>query len=475
MKKIQGVQGALLRAFLARIFLLYGVMGTFSLATAWATASARSLHSIDDVCNSELAKYPRPHSVTITEFGAVGDGVTVNTHAFQNAMFYLNSFADKGGAQLYVPAGNWLTGSFQLISHLTLFLHKDAVILGSQDPSLWPVIDPLPSYGRGRDLPGGRHMSLIYGHNLTDVIITGDNGTIDGQGAVWWELYHNKSLDYTRGPLLELVDSEDIIISNLTFKNSPFWNIHPVYCKNVLIQNVTILAPRESPNTDGINPDSSSDVCIEDCFISNGDDLISIKSGWDEYGIAYGRPSSNIVIRRITGNTRSSAGIALGSEMSGGISDVYVDDMVVTHASAGIRVKTARGRGGYVKDIYISNINISNAKLAIEFTSLYGEHPDSNYDPDALPDVERIMVENVVGWNVTRAGNFQGIEELPFREIFLTNISINVTASTHIWNCSYVEGYSESVDPEPCTELQSQGRVILPSCSKCGDSKCAEI
>lgn len=475
MKEIQGVQGALRLPFLAWIFLLYGVFGALSMPPSKATSFPRSPQNSKDVCSSELARYPRPHSVTITEFGAVGDGLTVNTHAFQNAIFYLNSFTDKGGAQLYVPAGKWLTGSFKLISHLTLFLDKDAVILGSQDPSLWPVIDPLPSYGRGRELPGGRHMSLIYGINLTDVIITGDNGTIDGQGAVWWELFHNKSLDYTRGPLLELVDSEDIIISNLTFKDSPFWNIHPVYCKNVLIQNVTILAPRESPNTDGIDPDSSSYVCIEDCFISNGDDLISIKSGWDEYGITYGRPSSNIVIRRIAGSTRSSAGIALGSEMSGGISDVYVDDMIVTHAGAGIRVKVARGRGGYVKDIYISNVYVSNAKLAIEFTSFYGEHPDSNYDPAALPDVERIVVENVVGWNVTRAGNFQGMEELPFREIFLTNISINVTSSTHIWNCSYVEGYSESVDPEPCTELQSQERASLPSCSNRGDDDCAEI
>ncbi|MCO5547076.1 hypothetical protein L7F22_000517 [Adiantum nelumboides] len=472
MKRIQGVG----EAFLAWILLLVGTTSSFALLISDVTSVTRIHNESADVCISELGENARPHSVTITEFGAVGDGVTVNTHAFTNAIFYLNSFADKGGAQLYVPAGRWLTGSFKLVSHLTLFLDKDAVILGSQDPNLWPVIEPLPSYGRGRELPGGRHMSLIYGQNLTDVIITGDNGTIDGQGTVWWEMFHNKSLDYTRGPLLELVNSEGIIISNLTFKDSPFWNIHPVYCKNVLIQNLTILAPRESPNTDGIDPDSSTNVCIEDCFISNGDDLVSIKSGWDEYGIAYGRPSSNIVVRRVTGDTRSSAGISLGSEMSGGISDVYVEDLVVTHASAAIRVKGARGRGGYVTDIYFSNVHVTNAKWAIEFTSFYGEHPDENYDPNALPDVERIVIDNVVGWNVTRAGNFQGLEELPFREIYLTNIAVNVTASTYIWNCSYVEGYSDSVDPEPCPELQRQGRSVLPlSCSDRDDNNGTEI
>ncbi|KAJ6796167.1 putative polygalacturonase [Iris pallida] len=146
----------------------------------------------------------------------------------------------KGGAQLFVPAGRWLTGSFVLISHLTLSLDKDAVIIGSSDPSDWPIIDPLPSYGRGRELPGRRHQSLIYGYNLTDVIITGENGTIDGQGIVWWDWFHNKTLNYTRPHLVELMYSTGVVISNLTFTNSPFWAIHPVYCSYVHIKNVTI-------------------------------------------------------------------------------------------------------------------------------------------------------------------------------------------------------------------------------------------
>ncbi|KAK9139041.1 hypothetical protein Scep_008722 [Stephania cephalantha] len=196
----------------------------------------------------------RPHSVTITEFGAVGDGVTLNTKAFQNAIFYLQSFADKGGAQLFVPKGRWLTGSFELISHLTLLLDKEAVILGSEDSSDWPIDDPLPSYGRGRELPGRRHRSLIYGNNLTDVVITGDNGTIDGQGSIWWSWFRNHNLSFTRPHLVELKNSTNVVISNLTFMNSPFWTIHPVYCSHVLVQNVTILAPLSSPNTDGIDP-----------------------------------------------------------------------------------------------------------------------------------------------------------------------------------------------------------------------------
>lgn len=407
-----------------------------------------------DFCKRLRSLPSRAHTSSVEEFGAVGDGKTLNTHAFQNAVYSLSSFAEHGGGQLYVPPGQWLTGSFNLTSHFTLFLDKDAVILGSQNPIDWPIIDPLPSYGRGRELPGGRHISLIHGNNLVDVVITGDNGTVDGQGQIWWKLHANGSLDYTRGHLVELMNSKNVVISNLTFINSPFWNIHPVYCRNVLIQYLTILAPIESSNTDGIDPDSSSHVCIEDCYIENGDDLISIKSGWDEYGINYGRPSSKITIRRLAGGTRSSAGIALGSEMSGGISDVYVDTVVLDHGATGIRIKSAQGRGGYVKDVYVSNVVLKNVKTAIGFTGLYGEHPDDKYDPGAFPHVQRIYIENIVGDNITTAGNFQGRSEFPYHNIFLRNITLNVTSSQHVWNCSFVEGYSDSVSPKPCAELR---------------------
>ncbi|KAF5174873.1 Polygalacturonase [Thalictrum thalictroides] len=403
-------------------------------------------------CKQKTPLQIRPHSVTITEFGAVGDGVTINTKAFQNAIFYLQSFADKGGAQLFVPAGRWLTGSFELISHLTLLLDKKAVILGSQDSSDWPVEDPLPSYGRGRELPGRRHQSLIYGQNLTDVLITGDNGTIDGQGSVWWNWFRNESLNFTRPHLVELRNSIGVVISNLTFLNSPFWAIHPVYCSHVLVQNVTILAPLDSPNTDGIDPDSSDDVCIEDCYISTGDDLIAIKSGWDEYGISYARPSSRIAIFRVAGETGSGAGLAIGSEMSGGVSDVHAEDLQFFNSKNGIRIKTAPGRGGYIKDIYISNVIMTNVNIAIRISGQYGEHPDEDYDHNALPFVDKITIKDVVGDNISRAGMLEGIEGDNFLNICLSNITLTVI-KRRPWNCSYIEGYSSLVSPNTCELL----------------------
>ncbi|KAH7678534.1 Pectin lyase fold/virulence factor protein [Dioscorea alata] len=404
-------------------------------------------------CKPMKPSADRPHSVSITDFGAVGDGVTINTKAFQNALFYLHSFADKGGAQLFVPSGRWLTGSFSLISHLTLSLDKDAVIIGSTDLSEWPIIDPLPSYGRGRELPGGRHQSLIYGNNLTDVIITGGNGTIDGQGGVWWDWFKNKTLNYTRPHLVEFMYSTEVVISNITFVNSPFWAIHPVYCSQVLIQDVTILAPLDSPNTDGIDPDSSSNVCIEDCYISTGDDLIVIKSGWDEYGISFAHPSSNISIHRVVGETGSGAGIAFGSEMSGGISEVKAEGIHLFNSKHGIRIKTSPGRGGYVRNIFISDVTMKDVDIAIRISGNYGEHPGETYDPKVIPIINGITIQDVSGVNISKAGLLEGIRGDNFSDICLTNVVLNVT-SHHPWNCSFIEGYANLVSPESCEPLK---------------------
>ncbi|KAI0504471.1 hypothetical protein KFK09_015423 [Dendrobium nobile] len=412
-------------------------------------AAAQNFH-----CKHPRSGADRPHSVSITEFGAVGDGVTLNTKAFQNAIFYLNSFSDKGGAQLFVPAGTWLTGSFSLISHLTLSLDKDAIIIGSMDPYDWPIIEPLPSYGRGRELAGERHQSLIYGYNLTDVVITGGNGTIDGQGSIWWNWFNYNTLNHTRPHLVELMYSTGLVISNLTFKNSPFWTIHPVYCNYVFIQNITILAPLDSPNTDGIDPDSSTNVCIKDCYISTGDDLIVIKSGWDEYGISFAHPSSNISIKSIFGESKSGAGIAIGSEMSGGVSEVHAEEIHIFNSLHGIHIKTSPGRGGYVRNIYISDVILTNVEYAIRINGRYGEHPDDYYDPYALPNINNITIKDVYGVNISVAGLLEGIEGDIFGQICLSDISLNVTSEDSSWNCSYVEGYSYLVSPNSCQLLQ---------------------
>uniref|UniRef100_M1AB83 Polygalacturonase n=1 Tax=Solanum tuberosum TaxID=4113 RepID=M1AB83_SOLTU len=336
----------------------------------------------DGECKFNKPLEPRPHSASVLDFGAVGDGETLNTLAFQNAIFYLKSFADKGGAQLYVPAGRWLTGSIKLTSHLTLFLEKEAVILGSKDYAHWDIVEALPSYGGG------------------------NNGTVDGQGSIWWEQFTAHSLNYTRPHLVEFVSSKDVVVSNLTFLNAPAWNIHPVYCSNVVVQNISVHSPANSPYTYGVVPDSSEHVCIENSNISMGHDAVVLKSGWDEYGISYGKPTSNVHVRGVRLQSFAGAGMAFGSEMSGGISNVLVEHVYLHDSLLGIELKTARGRG-----------------------------------------------------------NFTGLSESPFTSICLSNITFSISSNPFTpWLCSDISGSSQNVSPEPCPELESSFSSTTSTC-----------
>ncbi|XP_020093404.1 probable polygalacturonase [Ananas comosus] len=400
----------------------------------------------------------RAHTAVLTDFGAVGDGVTSNTAAFTAAVAHLAQYELDGGAALVVPPGRWLTGPFNLTSHFTLFLERGAIILASQNISEWPTIDPLPSYGRGRDLPGPRYSNFITGYNLTDVIITGNNGTIDGQGKIWWDKFHNDELNYTRGYLVEIIYSDHVVISNVTFVNSPSWNIHPVYSSNVIVSGITILAPIDSPNTDGINPDSSSDVHIEDSFIVSGDDCVAIKSGWDEYGIAFNRSSERIIIQRLTCISPTSAVIAIGSEMSGGVRDVIAEDITAINSESGVRIKTGVGRGGFVKDIFVRRMSLHTMKWVFWMTGNYGQHPDEHYDPNALPEISGINYLDVYAENVTMAARLEGIKGDPFTGICISNVTAEVIDPKKLqWNCTNISGKSIHVSPTPCALLPDQG------------------
>ncbi|XP_047327209.1 probable polygalacturonase [Impatiens glandulifera] len=409
----------------------------------------------------------RSHTASLIDFGGVGDGVTSNTAAFQSAITHLSQFECKGGSLLFVPPGKWLTGSFNLTSHFTLFLHRDAVLLATQEVDEWPVIDPLPSYGRGRDAVGGRHISLVFGTNLTDVVITGDNGTIDGQGAPWWDKFRQGKLQYTRPYLIEIMFSQNVQISDITLVNSPSWNVHPVYCSDVIIRGLTILAPVRSPNTDGINPDSCTNTKIEDCYIVSGDDCVAVKSGWDEYGIAFAMPTKQLLIRRLTCISPTSAVIALGSEMSGGIQDVRAEDILAIDSESGVRIKTGVGRGGFVKDIYVKGMTMKTMKWAFWMTGNYGSHPDDKYDPNAYPIVRNINYRDMVAENVTMAARLEGIAGDPFSGICISNVTIQLapTAKKVQWTCTDIAGVTSGVVPRPCDLLpEEQGGDVGGGC-----------
>jgi polygalacturonase len=202
--------------------------------------------------------------------------------------------------------------------------------------------------------------------------------------------------------------------------------------------------------------DSSDNVCIEDCVIDMGYDAIALKSGWDEYGIAYGRPTRNVHIRRVHLKSYSGSSLAFGSEMSGGISDVLVEQAHMYNSLSGIEFRTSKGRGGYIKRIIISDVVMENIYFAFAATGQCSSHPDDKYDPNALPLLHHITLQDVIGTNITIAGSFTGIKESPFTSICLFNVSLSITSgSPTSWVCSNVSGFAESVFPEPCTDLES--------------------
>ncbi|VFQ87262.1 unnamed protein product [Cuscuta campestris] len=408
----------------------------------------------------------RSPAFNLSDFGAVGDGVTVNTEAFEKAV---SEIRERGGGQLNVQPGRWLTAPFNLTSHMTLFLSENAEILGIDDERYWPLMPPLPSYGHGRERPGPRYGSLIHGQNLTDVVITGNNGTINGQGQTWWEKHRKKLLNFTRGPLLQIMWSKDIHISNVTFRNSPFWNLHPYDCQNITIKSVTILAPLSgAPNTDGIDPDSCLNMVIEDCYISVGDDGVAIKSGWDQYGIAYSQPSTNITIRNVIVRSMISAGVSIGSEMSGGVSNVTVDNLLVWNSKRGIRIKTSQGRGGYIQNITYRNLTLANVRVGIVLKTDYNEHPDEGYDPKALPSIKNISFIGISGWGVRIPVRIYGSPEIPVQNVTFQNMSVGITyKKKHIFQCSFVQGrVIGKVFPTPCENLDlydEEGHLLRQS------------
>ncbi|XP_010519492.1 PREDICTED: probable polygalacturonase [Tarenaya hassleriana] len=440
--------------------ILFGILVVLA-ASDFPTTESRNPSGLAKAGIEYSALNCRKYSAVITEFGAVGDGKTSNTKAFREAIEKLGqrSAADGGGAQLVVPPGKWLTGSFNLTSHFTLFIQQGATLLASQDESEWPIVAPLPSYGRGRDTPGPRFGSLISGSNLTDVVITGNNGTIDGQGQYWWKKFKQGEMKETRPYLIELMSSEDIQISDITLINAPTWNIHPVYCKNVIVKGVTVLAPVDSPNTDGINPDSCTNTLIEDCYVVSGDDCIAVKSGWDQYGIKVGMPTQQLSIRRLTCISPDSAGVALGSEMSGGIRDVRIEDVTLINTESAVRIKTAIGRGAYVKDIYAQRITMKTMKYVFWTSGSYNSHPDDHWDPKAIPEVTNINFRDMTAENVTMPGNLAGIEKDPFTGICISNVNITLSPKPKKvqWNCTNVAGVTSRVTPEPCSLLPGKG------------------
>lgn len=388
----------------------------------------------------------------VMDFGAVGDGVRADSKAVQRAIAAVA--AAGGGTLLFPRGGRFLTAPFNLTSHCTLYVDANATVLGSTDPDDWPLVPALPSYGQGKKGGLMRRTSLIHAENATDVVITGGNGTIDGQGAIWWR---ERPGGYTPGRLIEVLWSTQVEVSNLTLRNSPFWTVHPVYTRGFVARNLTIINPTSgSKNTDGIDVDSCRDVLIEGCYIRTGDDAIAIKSGWDEYGYSYGQPSQNVTIRDCVLSTPCAA-LAIGSEMSGGVSNVRVSRCHMWDSTAGVHIKSGAGRGGYVHDVTFEQLTMSGCGTGIMYTIDTGGHPSD--DPthhlnlSALPDIRRIDARDITGTGSKLVAHLQGLEHAPLLELTFDRVHFDGGA----YECAQASGTYANTTPTPCGDISPRG------------------
>lgn len=361
----------------------------------------------------------------ITRFGAVPDGKTLCTAAFQAAV---EACREHGGGTVYVPAGSFLTGAIHLISNTTLHLDAGARILFSQNPADFPIVQ---SRWEGEDSPV--YSPLIFGDRVENVAVVG-RGILDGQGESWWKLHHEKKLEYPRPRFICFQNSSNILIEGVTLKDSPAWTVNPILCDNVTVNKITIKNPADSPNTDGINPESCKNVHISNCHVDVGDDCITLKSGIEDCSVKV--PCENITVTNCT-MVHGHGGVVIGSEMSGGVRNVTISNCVFEGTDRGIRIKSRRGRGGVVEDIRVNNIVMKDVLCPFVMHLFYfcGKNGKEKYVWDknpypvneSTPVFRRIHLSNITARNINAAaGYIYGLPEMPIEEITFDNISISM-------------------------------------------------
>jgi polygalacturonase len=385
-----------------------------------------------------------PPYYDVGSYGAVGDGATLATVAIQKAV---DACAADGGGKVLIPAGRYITGPIFLKSRVEIELESGAVLLGSNNFADYPTLD-----GRWEGIERKVYASLFTGRGLEHVSITG-RGVLEGQGAVWWvanrktaelrkkhgltgrepENPPDAPLRWPRPRMINLYNCTNVLIRDITILNSPSWNVHPVYCENVTLDNVTITAPPDSPNTDAVDPDSCRDVRISNCRFDVGDDCIVIKSGYNEDGRRVGIPCEDILVSNCT-FLHGHGGVVIGSEMSGSVRNVAVVNCVFDGTQRGLRVKTASGRGGVVEHFCASNLvmrNISDAAFSV--TAAYADRQagpaNGKPAPDTIPVMRHIHWSNVSVSNTRQVADMSGLDTSPLEDLSLVNVQANAANS----------------------------------------------
>jgi len=355
----------------------------------------------------------------VRSMGATGDGRTKDTAAIQRA---IDACSVPHGGIVNFAAGTYVSGPLDWKSHVRLQLDSGATLLGSPDRSDYPI----------REDAKWRRVSLLHADHATEISLTGE-GTVDGNGHVWWEAKaedHKKGLPEAPRPMLfDLTHSKKILIDGVTIQNSPQYNIMAVLCDGLTVRNVKILNPgRTAPNTDGIDPISTSHVLIEHDLIDTGDDNVAIKSGLVERGDP-NVPSTDIVVRDC--DLRNGHGLSIGSETAGGVRNVKVERVKFQGTRQGIRIKSARGRGNDIGNFSFRDITMSGVETPIQITNYYtgGMKGDTAHPvTEHTPRFHDIVIENVTATGAKRAAVIYGLPESPVKHVVLKNVHITAEA-----------------------------------------------
>ena len=376
--------------------------------------------------------------LNVKNFGAKGDGINNDTNFIQACIL---ACPDKG--RVFIPRGEYYTGPLFLRSNITIELEEGAHLIGDTDRTHYPVLpgmtytsDEKDEYNLGswEGNPLDCFASIITGINVENVKIIG-KGVVDGnaQNGDWWVDVRTKRIAWRpRGVFLN--HCNNVVFQGVTVTNTPSWNLHPYFSSNIRFLDMKLISPKDSPNTDGCDPESCSNVDIIGVYFSVGDDCIAIKSGKIYMGRKYKKPSSNFNIRNCSMNFGHGA-VVLGSEMSGGIKDINVTRCLFNQTDRGLRIKTRRGRG---KDAIIDGITFENIKMSEVLTPLvinmyYFCDPDGHseyvYTKEKLPVDDRtpylgeFVFKNIDCTDVNvAAGTFYGLPEAPIKSISIENV-----------------------------------------------------
>jgi len=455
----------------------------------------------------------------IKDFGAVGDGQFVNTIVFEKA---IDECAANGGGKIIVPAGMWLTGPILFKSNINLHLENGAYIQFTKNYNDYQIIE-----SNWEGVNQFRCTSPIMGKNLSNIAITG-NGIIDGGGEVWrpvkkykltndqWDTLlksggvldekgttwwptaeahdagnflaglkkQNKKITleevekykvFFRPVLLSFIECKNIWLDGVTFQNSPAWNLHPLLCENVILTNVNVRNPWYSQNGDGLDLESCKNSLVYNCKFDVGDDAICMKSGKDKEGRERGRPTENVIIQDCV-VYHGHGGFTVGSEMSGGIKNIKIDNCNFLGTDVGLRFKSLRGRGGVVENIFISNIFMKDIPTeALSFNMYYsGVAPMEDKSSkektvekvfevnEETPSFKNIFMENIFCDGAQDAVIFQGLPELAIQGIEIKNSTFKAERGILISDADGIKIENVKISSsEPVVKISQSKNVLF--------------